>query len=438
MTGRPDPGAPRRATRRPRVRRTNWAGNLTFGAERVVRPSSADELRRVVAGTPRLRALGSGHSFNDIADSPGIQVDVSGLPGAVEVDSAAMTVRVPAGIRYAELGARLNGLGYALRNLGSLPHISVAGSCATATHGSGVRNGNLATAVAALDLVTADGDTVTLDRRTGGDRFRGAVVSLGALGVVTALTLDIEPAFEVRQYVYEGLPIEVLDDHFDDVVSGAYSVSLFTSWRGPRIDQVWLKHRAGAPGADAPPPEWFEAEPAEGPRHPVRGMPAENCTEQGGVAGPWHERLPHFRSGFTPSSGAELQSEFFVPRRHALAALRALDGVRERISPVLQISEIRTVAADELWLSPAYRQDVAAFHFTWIPDDAAVRPVIALIEERLAGLGARPHWAKLFGTAPETLAACYPRLPDFHALVREFDPAGKFRNAYTDRCLPRG
>ncbi|MFC7328306.1 FAD-binding protein [Marinactinospora rubrisoli] len=418
------------------MRRTNWAGNLTFGAGRVLRPSSLAELQRAVAGADRLRALGSAHSFNDIADSPGVQVDVSGLPATVEVDGAARTVRVAAGIRYAELGRRLHTLGYALHNLGSLPHISVAGSCATATHGSGVRNGNLATAVAALELVTADGDVVTLDRRADGDRFRGAVVGLGALGVVTSLTLDIEPAFEMRQYVYEGLPLDVLDDHFDDVVSSAYSVSLFTDWRGPRIGQVWVKHRADDPAAGTPPPDWFEAKPADGPRHPVRGMPAGNCTEQLGVPGPWHERLPHFRSGFVPSSGEELQSEFFVARRHARAAVRALYGIRDRVSPVLHVSEIRTVAADELWLSPAYRQDVVAFHFTWTRDDAAVRPVIALVEEALAGLGARPHWAKLFATPPATLAERYPRFADFQALAREFDPAGKFRNAFIDRHLP--
>ncbi|MBV2363363.1 FAD-binding protein [Streptomonospora sp. NEAU-YY374] len=420
-------------------RETNWAGNVGFSAERVHRPSSLAELRDIVAGSARVRALGSGHSFNDIADTPGDLVSLAGLPRTMELDSATGEVLVGAGVRYAELAQWLSGRGRSLHNLGSLPHISVAGSCATATHGSGDANGNLATAVTGLDLLTAEGDTVRLDRATAGEEFAGAVVALGALGVVTALTLRTGPAFDVAQRVYEDLPLEVLDDHFDDIMSCAYSVSLFTGWRAPRIDQVWVKQRVGDP---APVPEGgrlFGAAEAGGPRHPVPGMDTANCTEQGGVAGPWSERLPHFRPGAPPSSaGDELQAEYLLPRRHAVAALNALSAVRARIAPVLQVCEVRTVAADDLWLSPAYGRDTVGVHFTLVRDLAAVEPVLGLVEERLAPFGALPHWGKLFTVAPGTLREGYPRLPDFLALARRYDPRGKFGNAYLERHLLDG
>jgi xylitol oxidase len=413
---------------------TNWAGNIAFRAERVERPASLDELRGLVARSPKIRVLGSGHSFNDIADSSGSLVALDGLPPEVEIDSSSATVRVAASVRYAELGRRLHEKGWAVPNLASLPHISVAGSCATGTHGSGDVNGGLATAVAAIEMVTADGDLVTLSRGEDGDRFRGAVVALGALGAVVTMTLDIVPAFEVRQYVYEGLAGEVLDDHFEDVVSSAYSVSLFTDWRSSRINQVWVKERIDGE-AGTPVPTLFGATPADGPRHPVPGVAADACTTQMGVPGPWFERLPHFRPDFTPSSGEELQAEYLVPRRYAVEALRALDDIRDRIAPVLQISEIRTVAADDLWLSPSYGRETVALHFTWVKDTEAVLPVLAMIEERLAPFEARPHWGKLFTVTPEVLRSRYDRMDDFRELAHQIDPAGTFANEFVGRYV---
>jgi alditol oxidase len=416
-------------------RLANWAGNVAFGARRIHRPASLAELQRLVAGSDRVRALGTGHSFSRIADTTGDLVSLAGLPAVVAVDAGRAACTVSAGIRYGELARRLNAAGYALRNLASLPHISVAGACATGTHGSGNANGGLATAVSAIEMVTAGGDVVTMSRGADGDRFCGAVVGLGALGIVTRLTLDIVPAFGIRQYVYENLPREQLDEHLVEIFASAYSVSLFTDWRGQRIGQVWLKRRAGQ---DPPGPRFYGALPADGPRHPVPGLPPANCTQQLGVPGPWHERLPHFRPGFTPSAGGELQSEYLLPRGSAVAAMRAIDGIRDRVAPILRISEIRTVAADDLWLSPSYRQDSVAIHFTWINDAAAVAPVLARVEGQLAPFGARPHWGKLFGTSPEVVRGLYERLPGFRRLRHDHDPAGKFRNELVDSYLPPG
>ncbi|MFG2172040.1 D-arabinono-1,4-lactone oxidase [Streptomyces niveus] len=416
---------------------SNWAGNIVFSADRVHRPTTLDELRGLVAGSFRVRALGSGHSFNRIADTDGALISLADLPRTVDVDTSARTVRVAGGVRYAELARKVHTQGLALHTMASLPHISVAGSVATGTHGSGDTAGSLATAVRTVELITADGDTLTLDRERDGDRFAGSVVALGALGVVTSLTLDLVPAFDVRQFVYTGLSLEVLAEHFDAITSAAYSVSLFTDWSAPRFGQVWLKCLDDS-GPDSAGPDFPWAGPADGPMHPVPGMSAVHCTEQGGVPGPWHARLPHFRAEFTPSNGEELQSEYLLPRRHAVAALRAVAALGPLLAPVLQVCEVRTVAADELWLSPAEGRDTVALHFTWVKDTASVVPVIARLEAALDGLDARPHWGKVFTTQPAELRGRYPRMADFLKLRDSLDPAGKFTNNFLRRLLYEG
>ncbi len=410
--------------------RSNWAGNVTYGAARIHAPSSVEELQDLVARTERIRALGSRHSFSDVADTTGELVSVAGLPARIDVDAAARTVTVAAGLRYGDVAEELHRQGWALHNLGSLPHISVAGAVATATHGSGDGNGNLATAVAALHLVRADGELVTL--RRGEPDFAGAVVALGALGVVAAVTLDVVPAFDVRQVVYDDLALDTVAERFDEIFAAAYSVSVFTDWAG--TTRSWVKHRTGD-GEWTPDPAWMGARLADAPRNPVPGMPAVNCTEQRGVPGPWYDRLPHFRLEFTPSSGEELQSEFLVPREHGVEAFGAISTLADRIAPVLQVCELRTAAADDLWLSSSYGRDVVGFHFTWKKDPDGVRPVLAEIERALAPYDARPHWGKLFTVAPEQVRERYPRLADFRRLRGEYDPDGRFGNVFLDRYV---
>jgi alditol oxidase len=203
---------------------------------------------------------------------------------------------------------------------------------------------------------------------------------------------------------------------------------MFTRW-GEAIDQVWVKSRV----TDAPEQvrgDLFGAVAATVDRHPIPGIDPVNCTPQLGVPGLWSDRLPHFRMGFTPSSGEELQSEFLLPRRHAAAAIQALRALTGLVRPVLQVSEIRTVAADQLWMSPQYRQDTLAIHFTWAPDQDAVEPVLVAVEAALAPFDARPHWGKVFLADATAIASLYPRLPDFTRLVDRLDPRGAFRNAW--------
>lgn len=402
---------------------TNWAGNHIYRAGALHRPETLDELRALVALSSRLRVLGSRHSFNAVADSEEL-VELGALPADVVVDHEAQTVSLGAGVRYGDLAEPLKAEGVAIANLASLPHISVAGAIATGTHGSGDGNGNLATSVAALELVTSSGDVVSAAR--GDADFDGMVVGLGALGAVTRVTLDVEPAFDVRQRVFEGLEWDALFEHFDEITACGYSVSVFTRW-GDIADQVWVKSRV----SDAPEEEreeLFGALPATTERHPILGIDPVNCTPQLGVAGAWSDRLPHFKMGFTPSNGDEIQSEFHVARRHAAAAIEAMLGLAAELRPLLQVTELRTIAADGLWMSPEYEQDSLAIHFTWVPDQAEVERVLLDVEAALEPFAPRPHWGKVFHADADTIARRYERLPDFVALAERLDPRGAFRN----------
>jgi xylitol oxidase len=413
----------------------NWAGNYTFSAPKLERPATVEQLQELIARGGKLKAQGARHSFNDIADSPETVIALDRFDRVLAIDAERRTVTIEAGVRYGELCGPLHEAGYALHNLASLPHISVAGACATATHGSGVANRNLSTAVAAMELVTADGELVVVSREQHGDQFAGMVVGLGGLGVVTKLTLDVVPTFTVRQDVYENLPLAQLEQHVEAILGRGYSVSLFTDWRGSRFNQVWVKSHVtdGAPFEAEP--ELFGATLATTQLHPIPGISGKPCTPQLGAPGPWHERLPHFRMDFTPSSGDELQSEYFVAREHGYAALCAIDRISEQVASLVQISEIRTIAADDLWMSPCYRQDCLALHFTWKQDWPAVRELLPLLEQQLAPLDARPHWGKLFTITPARLAELYPKLPEFRALLRSYDPRGVFRNAFLDAYI---
>ncbi|GAB2827349.1 alditol oxidase [Actinocorallia aurea] len=409
---------------------TNWAGNVTFGATAVHRPETLDELRRTVAGSRRIRALGSGHSFSAVADTDGDLVRLDGLPPTVETDPGRGTATVAAGLRYAEVAAALHREGLALANLASLPHISVAGSVATGTHGSGTALACLAAAVSAIRLIGPEGDVVEISRADDPDVFPGAVVALGALGVVTHLSLDVEPSFDVAQHVRVGVGLDELTAGFDEVFGAAYSVSAFTDWRTSEA-RIWLKRRT-----DDGVPAWDGGRPADTELHPVPGMPAGNSTAQLGASGPWHQRLPHFRPDTTPSAGDELQSEWLLPRTAAAEAITAVRTLADRIAPVLHISEIRTVRADDLWLSPSSGRDSVALHFTWIRNAEAVLPVIALLDDLLMPRAARPHWGKLTTASPTAIVSAYHRAPDFAALRHRLDPTAKFTNAYLEHLFP--
>ena len=411
----------------------NWAGNLEYSTGNVHYPETVEQVQDVVKKCNKLTALGSQHSFNKIADNTENQVSLKEMNKVVSLDKTANTVTIEAGMRYGELAPYLHENGYALHNLASLPHITVAGSCATATHGSGVNNGNLSTGIAAIEFVNAAGELVSLSKKDG-EQFLGAVVGLGALGVVTKLTLDLQPTFNMKQYVYRNLPMAELEKNFMTIMSGGYSVSLFTDWKNKNVNEVWIKTKV-APGDTAAAPELFGAVLATKDMHPVEDQSAENCTPQMGVAGPWYERMPHFKMGFKPSTGKELQAEYFVPIEHAYEAMMAMEALHEKITPHLFISEIRTIHEDNLWMSPCYKKTCVALHTTWKQEVDTVMNLLPLVEAQLAPFNARPHWAKLFTLPPSVLQSRIEKLGEFKELVKQYDPNGKFRNDFLSKNL---
>ncbi len=409
--------------------RTNWAGNLTYSTSSLRTPGTVEEVCAAVKSASNLRALGARHSFNDIADSTHEQISVARL-NEMTLDETAHTVTVGGGVTYAQLAPWLDAKGYALHNLASLPGITVAGACATATHGSGLNNGNLATAVTAVELVAANGDVVELKRERDGEQFLGAVVGLGAMGVVTRTTLEVQPTYKVAQAVYQGLSFEELGRHFEEIFASGYSVSVFTDWQNRRAEQLWVKRRLKEGDANQWAPEIYDAKLATEKLHPLAGHPTESVTDQMGVPGPWYDRLPHFRIGQTPSSGQELQTEYLVPWTSGWDAVLAVEKLRDKIGPLIFITELRAVAADQLWMSTAHQRASLAIHFTWKPQWADVRQVLPLIEAQLMPFHPRPHWGKLFTLPAAQLEPCYTQLPIFRALAARYDPQGKFRNAF--------
>jgi xylitol oxidase len=414
------------------VNETNWAGNIAYTARAVHRPTCVEELQELVRAAPRVHVIGSRHTFNAIADSAEL-ISLAGLPQNIEVDAAAGVATVPAAMTYGAVSAALDSAGVGLHNLASLPHVSVGGAVATATHGSGDANGNLATAVTGLELVTSSGEALRAAR--GDPDFDGMVVSLGALGAVTRLTLMVEPTYQLAQTVYERLPWERLLAGFASVMATGYSVSLFTSW-GDSIEQVWVKSRFTA-DSDVP-DELFGARAATIELHPATGMDPRACTPQLGLPGAWWTRLTHFRLEHQPSVGDELQSEYMVARSDALAAIEAVRGLADRIRPLLITSEIRTVRGDDLWLSPEYQRDSVCLHFTWQPRQPEVEALLVHLEAALAPFSARPHWGKLFLARANTLRSFYPRLPDFLKLAHRLDPRAAFTNAWFSRHVQAG
>ncbi|HEX2772677.1 MAG TPA: FAD-binding protein [Micromonosporaceae bacterium] len=413
------------------IAETNWAGNYAYRAREIRFPHSMEALQDLVRRSARIRAIGSRHSFSDLADTKGTLVSLASMPATVAIDPTRRVVTVSGGARYGDVAAELERHGWALANLASLPHISVAGAVATGTHGSGLANGSLADAVTAVELVSADGELRSFARDRDPE-FPGSVVALGALGIVTRVELRIQPTYAVAQHVFEALPLSTALDRFHEIMGAGYSVSMFTTWGRPQIDQIWVKRRADQP---EPGEFLFGAVAAPVDRHPIAHMPAANTTPQRGVPGRWLARLPHFRLEFTPSAGDELQSEYLVPIRHAVPAIEAIARLADRIAPLVQISEIRTVRRDDLWLSPAYGEDVIGLHFTWVPDQPAVTALLPALEAALEPYGARPHWGKLFTVDADLIRNRYERLPDFVRLAERLDPLGAFRNDYLDRLI---
>jgi xylitol oxidase len=418
----------------PIAERRNWGRNIVYKAKNLSEPASVEELQKILKEAGYMKGLGSKHSYNDIADSPTTQISLRKLNRMLDVDESNRTVTIEGGIKYEELAPSLHEKGFALHNLASLPQVTVAGACATGTHGSGTENGNLPTAVRAMQFCTLEGELVHLSREKDPDIFNGAVVSLGGLGIITKLVLDVRPTYNARQDLFLDLPLASVMDNFDEIMSSGYSVSLFTKWQNDIVDQVWIKRRVDRPLSDLG-ETFFGGKMCPKNIHPIIELSAESCTDQMGKVGPWYDRLPHFKIHGMPSAVDELQSEYFVPIAHAVDGMRALAKLGDQIFPYLYISEIRTIAADNMWISQFYKRDSVAFHFTWKPNWPEVKKLLPQIEAALEPFGVRPHWGKLYTIEASDVQRSYERFPDFLELLKKYDPIGKFKNDYLNRII---
>ena len=411
----------------------NWAGNYKYKASEVRFPKTISELSKNLKGLSKVKALGTQHCFNDIADTSGVQLSTRHLNSVIELNEKDSYVIVESGIKYGDLGNYLHQRGWALHNLASLPHISVGGSCATATHGSGTSNGNMASALLGFELLIPSGDIIWVDTENNSELFYCSGVSMGALGIMTKIKLAVEPTYNVSQLVYENLPMDALKENFDLIMGSGYSVSFFTHWLDKNINQIWIKSRENNPFKITQ--DFFGARPALKDLHPIKINSPINCTPQMGLIGPWHERLPHFKMDFTPSNGDELQSEFFVARENAYDAIISIQSLYKKISPLLFVTEIRCVASDNFWMSTAYKRDSVAIHFTWKPNSKGVLSILPEIQKSLEPFKARPHWGKIFSLNPNELEKCYPKFKDFLKIKKQIDPKGVLNNKYLDRFL---
>lgn len=412
----------------------NWAGNLTYATSNVSHPKTIEDVIRIVKQSDSIRCLGSRHSFNTIANSQSELISLHELTATNELSADPGSIRVSAGIRYGDICKKIDDRGFALHNLASLPHISVAGACATSTHGSGIKNESLTSAAISYDIITAAGELITISKNKDSELFHAIAVHLGTIGIICNVELELQTAFDMDQYVYRNLPLSELEQNFLDIMSAGYSVSLFTDWMNGSVNQVWIKNKVdGSPNMISD--RYFGAVLADRDMHPLENHSALSCTEQKGLVGKWYDRLPHFKMAYTPSSGEELQAEYFVPLEYGYQAMKAVEQINDQIFPHLFISEIRTIAADNFWMSPFYKKACVSIHFTFKPHWEAVQKLVTQIEEVLDIYHVRPHWGKLFAMRPQILQSRIEKLDDFKTVMRDFDPHGKFRNDFINTNL---
>ncbi len=407
----------------------NWATNINFHDAQTLHPKSIEELSSIVATNTKVRARGSAHCFNTIADTHEVAVILDQMPNELSIDASSQTARVGAGLNYAQIAEYLESHGWALHNLASLPHISIAGAVATGTHGSGIKNGALHTSIKSLDLMGPDGVIRTVTRGVDDD-FYASIVGLGLTGIAVAFEVDIQPTFEIMQTVYGEMPRAHFGENIVEILSGAYSVSYFTTWGSDNAGDLWFK------SLTPPPAEFFGAKARTEKAHPIFGEDPLACTEQFAVPGPWHLRLPHFRIDANPSAGNELQSEFFVDSKNASAGFAAIEAISHNFGEKLLVTEVRSIAADEHWMSPAYGRETVAFHFTW-KNDYEIPYFVSLIEDALQTFNFRAHLGKVFNVTGAHLRTVLPKFDDFAAHVKKVDPSGKFQNQFTQELFKK-
>jgi L-gulono-1,4-lactone dehydrogenase len=432
----------------------NWAGTATATPARWCRPGTEAEICAAVKDAApaglTVRALGSGHSFTAAAATSGVALDLSAWTGIIAADTRTGLVTARSGTTLRALNAELGGLGLAMANLGDIDAQTLAGALSTGTHGTGARLGGLATQVEALELVLADGSVVTCSASARPELFAAARVGLGALGVITTVTLRCVPSFTLLADE-RPMPVEEVLGQFD-VLAGANDHFEFYWFPYGRQALVKRNNRLPVPdGAQATPsprplPAWrrfWEFEVMENAafgalcrvgRAAPRLIPSLNRLSSAALSSRTYTGTSH-RVFVTPRRVRFAESEYAVPREslgHVIAELRR--AVPRLADPVMFPVEVRVAAADDIWLSTGYGREsayVAIHQYAGLPYQA----YFDRFESIVAEVAGRPHWGKLHSLDAGRLRPLYPRFDDFRRVRAEADPEGRFGNAYLTRVF---
>ncbi|MEV6603386.1 D-arabinono-1,4-lactone oxidase [Kutzneria sp. NPDC051319] len=426
----------------------NWAGTARSQPVHVARPRDVSEIAEAVTVAAKdgftVRPRGSGHSFTSIAATDGVAIDLGEWSGVVRADRENHLVTVRSGTPLHRLNAELHRLGMAMANLGDIDAQTISGAISTGTHGTGARLGGLSTQVRALELVLADGSVVTCSPDERPDLFSAARVGLGALGVISTVTLQCVPAFALQAREFPQ-PLDAILERFDPLCDSEDHVEFH--WF-PHSDRVQVKHNIRLPADASIAPlsrarQFYEYEVMENSAFGLvcklgRAVPSVVPTLNRVCASLWSERSysdHSFRVFTTPRRVRFVETEYAVPRESLHDMLREFRAAIPRLRhPVIVPVEVRVAAADDIPLSTAYGRDsayIAIHQYVGMP----YREYFDCFERIAGAVGGRPHWGKMHTLDASVLATRYPRFDDFRALRATVDPNGVFRNAYLDTVL---
>ncbi|KAI1700234.1 d-arabinono-1,4-lactone oxidase domain-containing protein [Ditylenchus destructor] len=366
------------------IRLHNWGNNFRFSTQNIQYPTSVEEVQQIVRNANKLRVVGTRHSFSKIADSPNTMLSTLALKNIIGFDPTVPSITVQAGITYTDLNPFLPNYG------------------------------------------------------PNDPELKAIAVGLGAFGVITQVELEVEPTFNLTNYVFVNMPEQDIYDHFDEIENLGYSVQLFTDFSTPGVwDQVWVWVRSDENSNVGNMQNLYGATRTHEQVTAIEALPPTYLMEQGKEQ-PWYYGLVDYHLGLSGFDGAEIQSEYFMPYENAIPAIQAVSNFSDLIAPRVYTMLIRTIKGDDLWMSESFNETTVAIHFTWKPNMTAVMEVLPQIEQALLPYGARPHWGKVFAQGPETYLHRYPKLNQWKQLAETLDPTHKFRNKFLEDTVFTG
>uniref|UniRef100_A0A915D0Y3 FAD-binding PCMH-type domain-containing protein n=1 Tax=Ditylenchus dipsaci TaxID=166011 RepID=A0A915D0Y3_9BILA len=417
----------------------NWGGNFNFSTQDIKYPTTTAGVQQLVKECKgKIRPVGTRHSFSEIANTNDTLICLVHMNLILSVDPSVPSVTVQAGITYTDLIPFLQSIGLAIPMMASLGEISIAGAINTAVHGSGAGIGNLATQVLGLQMVLADGSVVQYSKGQNDTELAAATVGLGALGIVTQVTLQAQPTYNLAINVFENMDMSVLDTQLYNITHSGYAINMWSTFGTPGVlDQVWITTKVDSNGVNAygNVSQLYGAPAATAQSSPIAALPPTYVVPQMGIVGPYYERLTDYDLGLSGQEGQQTQSEYYVDFDDFVPALKALQTLSAEINAVVYVALFRITEKDELWMSPQYKKTTMAIHFSWQPKLDQVMALLPKIEAALAPFNPIPHWGKLYTLKPEQYLPLLPKYPEWREQVELHDPTHKFRNKWLEENI---